>query len=333
MEFTVDEYYRKGHIYLESEGGRREIFSLLERELEKSIEQENPEYAWWVVSTISSYLEESSLIYDNINIPNLSRLRGKSERIREEALYFLGDQIDKFIKVAIKTKRAFHKSKLLFLLVKSMPEIENLKIKYFTDLYLVLFYTLYFLDRMEGSEEERFRLGDLLIKGCSRYDARLMTGYFLKDQRLKELLNSSEYRGKYTLYPLYGIRLRDALGKMEKRDEFTLDVFIPVLFTDLVFYLLNEMFHGLLREGLIEKEDDILLYLNERLNNLFQEDKEVIKGIIEGGIKEKKSKIVHSPLMSEPLIKPQAFQSMVIKSLLDQGTHPASWRRLEGGFF
>ena len=123
---SSDEYFRKGHFYLETKEGRQKIFEFLERKLKTAFQENNLSEVIEVTDHIYNYIKKSSLIYTNFNYPNLWTLRDKSDEIKDDALKFLKVNIDLFKKAIVITNKASYKSILILLLIKSLQEIENL---------------------------------------------------------------------------------------------------------------------------------------------------------------------------------------------------------------
>jgi hypothetical protein len=324
MPLSLDDYYRTGHLYLETKKGREEVFTLLGKELRISIKKNRWKRAVWVADDIYGFVKKTNLIYTNFDLPNLSRLREESDEIKKRALRFLGekDNIDLFKEAIVRADKAYHKSKVFLLLIKFMPEIERLPLIHFTDLYLMIFNTLYFLDKTEGTEEERFDLGDMLVRASCRYDCREMCESFVRDNKLKDLLISDEYRYRFTSYKEYGRRLVEPLDSMVKEKKPAVRVLTPFVFTDMLFYSIDERFKGLLRKELTGAKERILLHLKERADGLFDgDDKEIIKGMVDLRIKARLDELAKSkPLraVNYPAIQlPFQIQKQRIENLKD----------------
>ena len=324
MPLSLDEYYRSGHLYLESERGREEVFTLLAKELETSLKENRWRKALWVADNIYDFVKKSNLIYANFDLPNLSGLRQESDEIKKSALKFLGekDNIKLFKKAIVRMDKASYKSRVFLLLIKYQPEIEGLPLVHFTDLYLMIFNTLYFLDKTEGAEVERFDLGDMLVRASLRYDCREMCASFLSDRKLKDLLDSEEYRYRFTPYREYGSKLVKALDNMDKKNKPEVAVLTPFVFTDMLFYLIDERFEGRLRKGLIEGKEKILLHIRERVDGLFEgDDKELLKEMISFRISTRIDELAKSkpfgPGYSVAKELPFQFQNQRIENLKD----------------
>ena len=262
MPITFETYYKKGHIFLESPQGRNSLFDFFRREIEEGIENKD-KLANAVVRlrTLKSYLKGDSFAFIDNDIPNAFRLR-KKEDIKQDSLRFLKEIIGLVEKLYLKVNDAGQKFDILYILVKFMHEIPDLKMKHYTDLYLLLFHTVQFLDTWEGKENDVFDLGDLAIRSFGRYDCIKTGEYFLHDIKLKGLLD--EFRLKYAPYEDYVARLKDSLKKTLVAGDFVAEDFTPLVFTDKISFILNELDEGLVFDLLLKNTGGIFSHINGR---------------------------------------------------------------------
>jgi hypothetical protein len=82
--------------------------------------------------------------------------------------------------------------------------------------------------------------------------------------------------------------LRERAEKYKNTGFFDEEDFATLIFTDRIFFILDNESEGLIREGLSENEEKLRAFINERCNQLFKNDerKEVIVRI-DSPIKEK----------------------------------------------
>jgi len=272
MSITMEDFYKKGHIFLESPEGRDDLFLLFKKEIEESLRNDQVSNAVAMLRILKSYIKGDSFAFINYDLPNVFSLRKKKDEIKKDALLFLKEIIetDWIKKVYTTTNDASQKFDILYLLGKFMPELEGLKLRHFTDLYLLLFHTVLFLDRFEGNESALFDLGDLAVKVFARYDCLKAGEYFLIDPKLKELLK--EYFNKYPPYKDFTKILRDKVEKFKVLAIFDEEDFAPLLFTDRLFYILDNESEGLVKKGLSENEANLTAFINDRCNQLFSEN-------------------------------------------------------------
>ena len=117
---------------------------------------------------------ESLLTRKNPIFVNLDVL--KAQRLRRKAIIFFGEQLDLIKTAFFKTKYATDRFNILFLLVEFMPQVQDIEIRQFTDLYLILFYTIRYISSFEGTEEKD-KLANLVLKAFGKYDAKEMEIY------------------------------------------------------------------------------------------------------------------------------------------------------------
>lgn len=283
MSITMEDYLRRGHIYLGTKQGRDKVFTMFAEDIEREFESGQIQNAVAIFRVITSYLEGNAFIFIDSNIPNVFKLREKKGEIREHSLRFLKEIIESMLlrKVYMAANRWDHKYDILYLLVKYIQEFPDLHLKHFTDLYLLMFHTLLYLDTFEGKEKEIFELGDLTIRALCRYDAVGCGEYLLKDLRLKESLK--KYSFEYVPYEKYVKRLRDVVRRMEKVGV-NIEDFTPLIFTDKLFALLNSEHNGLLDKLFRENKEEIFSYLKSRCNDLFEKGEEKQRILIDLGV-------------------------------------------------
>ena len=284
----MEDFYKKGHIFLESPKGRDDLFLLFKKEIEESLRGDQVSNAVAMLRILKSYIKGDSFAFINYDLPNVFSLRKKKDEIRKDALLFLKEIIetDQIKKVYTASNDASQKFDILYLLGKFMPEMKGLRLRHFADLYLLLLHTALFRDRFEGNESSLFDLGDLAVKVFARYDCQKAAEHFLLDPKLKGLLK--EYFNKYPPYKEYTRILRDRVNKFKNSGFFDEEDFTPLIFTDRLFYILDNESEGLLKRALSENEAKLLAFINERCNQLFKDDerKEMIVRI-DSIIKEK----------------------------------------------
>lgn len=291
MPITLEDYYRKGHIYLESAQGRNDIFGLFRKEIEEGLREGGKILnAVADIRVLEGYIKGDSFLFLDTDTPNVFRLRKKKEEIKQDALRFLKEIIDLVKKVYLTTRDVNHKFDLFYLLAKFMPEIPDLRMKHYADLYLLMFHTVMFLDRFEGKEKDVFDLGDLVIRAFGRYDCVNAGENFLRDIKLKELLKG--YASKYAPYETYVARLKAAVKKLEISRDFNEEDMARLVFTDKLFYLLNDI-HRVVASSFLGNSARISSYISSRCYELFDrenEEREMLvneaTGIIEQKIRE-----------------------------------------------
>ena len=292
---TAEEYLKRPHIYLETEQGRRQVFAYIGRVLKRGLREDRHNDFMYAISEIESFLTGKDPIFVKLDVPNVQRLRAERENIKRETLVFFGEQLDSIKTAFFKTNYVMDRFDVLFLLVKFMPQVHNIEIRQFTDLYLILFYTIRYISSFEGTEEEKDKLARLALKGFGRYDAKEAARFFILNPAYRKGLE--EIGEKYRFYKEYLMLLDKKIGLLLKKETASLEVIIPSIFTDEIFSLLNWKYKGRLKNAFLERMDKIEALILERINILFEGVKEAIKKeighIIDGYLKEKKDKIKH----------------------------------------
>jgi len=138
---TAEEYLKRPHIYLETKQGRREVFAYIGRVLKRGLREDRRNDFMYAISEIESFLTGKDPIFVKLDVPNVQRLRAERENIKRETLVFFGEQLDLIKTAFFKTNYVMDRFDVLFLLVKFMPQVHNIEIRQFTNLYLILFYT------------------------------------------------------------------------------------------------------------------------------------------------------------------------------------------------
>lgn len=292
MSITAEDYYRKGHTYLETDRGREDIFNLYKNLIDQGIKENNLSKSISAIQSLKSYIKGDNLIFFNYDIPNIWTLKKKKEEIKKHALNFMKENIDLIKKVYIKTDDVNHKFDIITLFVKFMPEIKDLRLKHYTDLYVLMFHTIMFLDNFEGKkEEDKFDLGDVILRAFGKYDCLKIGEKFIRQIKLKEILN--EYAAKYTPYEEYIKRLNEGIKKMQIADFFMEEDFCPLIFTDKTFYVSNDLNNGFIMKKFLENRDKINSYINSRIYDLFEEKNneiDILNNAIKTIIEEKAQK-------------------------------------------
>jgi len=298
---TAEEYLKRPHIYLETKQGRRQVFAHIGRVLERGLREDRRNDFMYAISEIESFLTGKDPIFVKLDIPNVHRLRAERENIKREALVFFGKNLDLLKMAFFKTNNVMDRFDILFLLVKFMPQVQDIEIRQFTDLYLILFYTIRYISSFEGTEEEKNKLANLALKGFSRYDAKEAARFFILNPPYKKGLE--EIEKKYKFYREYLMLLDKKIGLFLKKETTSLEVIIPSIFTDEIFSLLNWKYKGRLGDVFLEKKDKMETFVLERINVLFEGVKESVKKemrhIIDGYLKEKEDKIKNDGYLKE----------------------------------
>ena len=237
----------------------------IEKALKKGLRDDDFMYA---ISEIESLLSRKNPIFINLDVLS-------AQRLRREVLLFFGKQLDLIKTAFFKTKYATDKFDILFLLIKFMPQVQDIEIRQFTDLYLILFYTIRYISSFEGTEEEKDKLAELVLKGFGRYDAKEAAKFFILNPVYEK--NLEEIGEKYRFYKEYLMFLDKKIGLFLKKGTAPLEVIIPSIFTDEIFSLLNWKYKSRLKKVLLEKMDKIETFIFKRINILFEGTKGPIK--------------------------------------------------------
>ena len=307
---TTDDYMRKIHIYLETSGGREEVFKYLFKQLKKGLEQEKRSLYMSALFDLKAFLTGHSPLFVNSDLPNIFRLRKERENIKKDALSFLKTHIELIKTAYVQSTLCRDKFETGFLLLKFLPEIKDLPLVHFADLYLLLSYTLHYLDEFQGTEQDKADLATIALKGLARYDGIQMAEYFITRPEDKAQLET------YTNLPPYESylqRLRQAVEWIQKqwrsKKDFPVHDFLPLVFTDNALYILNQIHNALLEEIFFKYEDKVKIALFKRLENLFKkpEIKQEIQAILTGFLKDKQ-KAIQQKTTSGQIITPENIQ-------------------------
>lgn len=266
----MTEYFRKGHLYLETPDGRKDIFYMFKEQIEDGLKGNNISKAISSIKSLKSYLKGDNLIFLNDNISNAYTLRKKKDEIKDDALKALRDCIDVLKKVFLKTENVSDKFSIIFILIKFMPAIRDLPLKHDTDLHLLMFHTLLYLDSFRGKEEDRVDLGEIVVRGCGRYDCAEVSEAFIRDTGLRDFLEHKVLQ-KITPYEEYIKILKGTVKKMKMANAFDEGDFSPLVFTSNLFYLFNDLFNGFLRDAYLENRERIGSFINSRCNDLIED--------------------------------------------------------------
>lgn len=313
MLITREDYYRKGHIYLESREGRENIWGLFRESIEENLKPGGVlGNAVANIKVLQGYIQGDSFIFMNYDIPNVFSLKGKKGDIKEDALGFLKEITDSGLitRLYMKVNKADHKFDLLFMMAKYFPDIKALRLKHYTDLCLMTFHTLLFLDGFEGTDKDHFDLGDLCMRVLVKYDCAKTAVRFIRDARLPEALKAAT--GK-TPSEQYVALLRDAVRKMAISGAFDEECFAALTLTDMLFYVLDEEHDRLVSGLFVENKERIKSFLAARLNELLagkEEEKRAVLNVLLGLLDERAfGKKEQSPTQSPSELLYQAQQT------------------------
>lgn len=274
MPITMEDYYRKGHIFFETHEGREDIFRLYKENIEEGLKEGNISKSVSRIELLRGYLRGDSALFHDPDLPNIWRLKNKQGEIKEDALKFLKDNIDLFKRAYLFADKAYHKFCILALFIRFIPEITDLRLRHYTDLYLLLFHTMLSFDTFEGSSKDKSALTDALLLGYGWYDCKTIGERFIMNTRLKELLK--EYTMKYPPHEEYVKRLKEAIRKMSilAWDSINEEDFAPLIFTDRLFLLFDELNNGLIKDLFQKNQERIDPFITSRCNELFKEKNE-----------------------------------------------------------
>jgi len=247
------------------------------------------------ISEIESLLTRKNPIFVNLDVSGIQRLRRK-------AIIFFGEQLDLIKTAFFKTKYATDKFNILFLLVEFIPQVQDIEIRQFTDLYLILFYTIRYISSFEGTKEEKDKLANLALKAFSRYDAKEAAKFFILNPVYEKRLE--EIGEKYRFYKEYLFLLDKWVESFFKERTASVEIIIPsilideifssLILTDKIFSLLDwkYKYNDKVKNLFLERMDKIEAFILERINILFEGAKDPIKKemshIIDGYLKSKK---------------------------------------------
>ncbi len=247
------------------------------------------------ISEIESLLTRKNPIFVNLDVL-------KAQRLRREVLLFFGEQLDLIKTAFFKTNYVMDRFDVLFLLVKFMPQVQDIEIRQFTDLYLILFYTIRYISSFEGTKEEKDKLANLALKAFSRYDAKEAAKFFILNPVYEKRLE--EIGEKYRFYKEYLFLLDKWVESFFKERTASVEIIIPsilideifssLILTDKIFSLLDwkYKYNDKVKNLFLERMDKIEAFILERINILFEGAKESVKKeighIIGGYLKNKK---------------------------------------------
>lgn len=275
MGITMEDFYRKAHIYMESESGRKDVFALFREKMANGINSGNIGEAISAFIHLKGYIEGDSFLFMNYERPNIMNLRKQQKNIKREALQFFKENLDLIEQTYIKTTNSSEKFNIMYTLIKYLPEAPLSPIFHYVDLYLLMFHTVQYLDTFEGSDTDKFDLGDIILRAFGRYDCMELGERFIKDTRLEQLVK--EYSLKFTPYEAYAAALKKVLqeemDRKEKTGIFAENVLAPLLFTRNFIELFDKAFDGIIKNSLNENKDKIFSHIFSRLYGLFPESK------------------------------------------------------------
>jgi len=300
---TAQDYLQNPHIYLETAQGRKEVFVYLEKVLKRGLKEDRRNDFMYAISEIESFLTGKDPIFVRLDIPNVYRLRAERKNIKRDALVFFGERLDLIKMAFFKTSYVMDKFDILFLLIKFMPQVQDIEIRQFTDLYLILFYTIRGLTAypslFEGTGEEKDKLANLVLKAFGRYDAKKAGRSFVLNRAYEKSLE--KIGEKYRFYKEYLFLLDKWVGNFFKEKTASVEITIPSILvdevfsslslTDKIFSLLDWKYNGV-KNLFLERMDKIETFIFERINILFEGIRKPIKRemshIIDGYLKSKK---------------------------------------------
>ncbi|MGR3178144.1 MAG: hypothetical protein ACUZ8E_08825, partial [Candidatus Anammoxibacter sp.] len=276
MSITQNDYYRKGNVFLESSKGRKDIFELFSHEISTGLKENNESVSMSSIRELSSYLIGDNLIFLNKNLPNAYTLCKKKDDIKIDALECLRDNVDLIKKVYLNTDNVNHKFDIIYIFLKFFHKIEDLRMKHYTDLYLMMFHTLLRLDDFQGDGKDKDSLGEIIAKGCGRFDCVEMCGFFTRDSKLIQFI-ADNVTNKIAPYKKYVARLKDETKKMKISGAFDEEIFTPLLYTNTIFHLLDETYNSYIKDSCAKNRDKILSFISSRCYELFKDERMVVE--------------------------------------------------------
>lgn len=163
-------YMRRGHYYLETPEGRKEVFDYLQNSLESALREKQEKRLLRVLVELEGLLSGNSLLLNNPDLPNFHFLKSQKKAVRKEALEFLKKNLRAFYKGVVVTRGAYTRRWGLYLLARYLPEIPRLPAEEYLGLIFLLVTTAYGQKEFSGSPEEKKALEDLTARGLARYD-------------------------------------------------------------------------------------------------------------------------------------------------------------------
>jgi len=270
-----EEYLRKGHLYLETQGGRQELFELYLEALKKGIEKENPREFMWAIKNLEDLLTGNSILFVDTSIPNLATLRRLKPQIKKDALHFLMEHLDLLEKALVISSKASHKLDAFFVLLRFLPQALSLSSTprpgALVDLALLTFYHLKGPEEIDGTEKEKESLALLLLKGLCRYDWSSLGKHFILDPKLQEKVETllPQYRPYAEYIELLKHYTQRALS-ISAGDPLGPSLLAPLGLTEELALMFFMKWEGLAKT--LEKEkDNILAVLRRRMKELLPE--------------------------------------------------------------
>ncbi|MCD6085578.1 hypothetical protein J7J41_01105, partial [bacterium] len=95
----------------------------------KGLKKDERDDFMYAISKVESFLTRKNPIFVNLDVLSIQCLR-------KETIIFFGEQLDLIKMAFFKTNYVMDKFNILFLLVEFMPQVQDIEIKQFTDLYL-----------------------------------------------------------------------------------------------------------------------------------------------------------------------------------------------------
>ncbi len=271
---------------MEVASGREEVFQLFKKEMKTGIDTGSIGKAISVFRSLKGYIKGDSFIFLGHEKPNIMGLLKQRKNIQKEALHFFKENLDLVKQVYVRAPHSVDRFDMMFVFIKYLPEIRHLHPGHFVDLYLLLFYTIYNLDTLDGDEEDRSDLGGIMVKAFCRYDCLDLGKTFIRDSELNRL--ATDYSTKFEPYKAYGFALKEVLEKeirfKERTGVFDESVLAPLLFTQNFINSYDDAFDGFVSTHLSEKREKIFSFVFSRFHVLFPEnkqEKDYIKDVVE----------------------------------------------------
>jgi len=267
VSITQTDYYRKGHIFLESSNGRKDIFELFREEIIKGLEKVEGFSYISAIRTLEDYLMGD---LDN-ELPNIHTLRKSKDDIKQDSLAFLRDNVDLLKKAYIESNDANQKFDIIFIFIKFLFEIKDLALRHYFDLYLLLFHTLLRLDDFDGSEKDKYDLGEIVVKACGRYDCTGICEIFIRDTKLIQFLHA-EVINKMEPYKDFVRSLVKGVRRMVKSGNINDELVAVLSLTNIVYNAFDEESLDFINKHLTGHDKDSLhSFLRSRCNELFND--------------------------------------------------------------
>jgi hypothetical protein len=189
----------------------------------------------------------------------------------------------------------------MFVFIKFLPEIRHLPLVHYVDLYLLLFYSIYYLDTFRGDEEDKSKLGDIIVKAFCRYDCMALGEKFIRDSELSRV--GKNYSTRFEPYKAYGNALKEALeGGIHLKETsgiFDEGVLAPLLFTQNFIYLYDKAYNGFIFKHLNKNKEKILSFIFSRVHALLPKDKkgrDITKDVLEDYFNRRIDRLKQSPV-------------------------------------